>query len=322
MNKKFKFFTISLLLLLLFLFPSCVNEGDKSQTIRSSAFSTTSASAKVSQTSQTQASTAGESEENKSSAAVTESVTKKAVVQYSSQISKTTATSKTETATEDEDFKNSVKGFFNRFFNKDKENETTTTHPSTTPADDYSVFDHTAFIGNSRIDSLKDYGLLPKADYYSKVGLNIRNVYDEPVFHGKTALQGLKTGSYDTVILVFGDNECAWPYTDVFIKEYSEFIDKVSAAQPHAKIYLQSVLPISKTASDSNKDEMNMQLIKAINVKIKKLAADKGVGYFGTPTGLTDAGGYLKADAASDGIHFGKKYCRLWIDYMKKYLEG
>lgn len=321
MNKKFKFFTVSLLLSLLIILPSCADKGSKKQEIQSS--STSAASNIVSQTSQTENSTAGELEESITSATVTETAEKKPVTESSRQISQTTASSNTDT-TKIDDEKITESGFFGRLIKKDKkkEKETTTAHPSTTPADDYSVFDHTAFIGNSRIDTFKDYGLLPNADYYSKVGLNIRNVYDESVFHGKTALQGLKTGSYDTVILVFGDNECAWPYTDVFIKEYSEFIDKVSAAQPHAKIYLQSVLPISKTASDSNKDEMNMQLIKAINVKIKKLAADKGVGYFGTPTGLTDAGGYLKADAASDGIHFGKKYCRLWIDYMKKYLEG
>ena len=35
-----------------------------------------------------------------------------------------------------------------------------------------------------------------------------------------------------------------------------------------------------------------------------------------------DDDGYMPDDAASDGVHFGKKYCLIWLDYLAKMMEG
>lgn len=304
MNTKFKFFIIVALLAALLLFVSCSKYGSRTH---GGEDASSTGQGNISYNENTTALHNSDSASNN----VNSDTESAAYTKPSSTVHQQSTTNPA-----------SVRAFFYRLFRVD-ENEATQPTASTSAAKKAEVsFENTAFIGNSRVDSFRGYGLLTEADYFTKVGLSITNVYSDTVSGGQTALEGIKNAQYDRVILVFGDNECGWPYTDVFIEKYNDFIDEVAAIQPNAKIYLQSVLPISKAASDKNQDYMNMDNINALNFKIKKLASDKGIGYFDTPPGLIDGNGFLLDVAATDGIHFGKEYCEIWIDYMKQHLEG
>lgn len=187
---------------------------------------------------------------------------------------------------------------------------------------DYSCFDDCAFVGNSRVETIREYGILPNAAIFAKVGLDIRTVYTKSLQGSSVpVIDELNSGSYSKVFLMFGDNEIGWPYLNVFIEEYGRLVDEVAKRQPRAEIYLQSILPISASASRKKVDGLTNEKIDELNAMIKQLAADKGVHYINPAQAFKDSEGCLPESAASDGIHFGKKYCYIWLDYLKEHME-
>ena len=183
----------------------------------------------------------------------------------------------------------------------------------------YPCFDNALFLGSSRVETLAEYGLAPNADNFAKVGLNIRTVYDSSI------IDNLGYDSYNKIILVFGDNECGWPYLNVFENEYTDLINDLAKKEPNAKIYIQSVLPISKKANEDEvniKDGYTRENIEKINQAIKNVADRTDSVYIPAPEEFTADDGYMPDDAASDGVHFGKKYCLIWLDYLAKTMEG
>ncbi len=250
---------------------------------------------------------------------------------FSSESVINTVSSTTEAVTETTSEKATVTSTVKATENLTKESETTvkrteTTKKITTTKShsvetmtyremDYSCFDDCAFIGNSRVLDLKNYGLAKNV--YASVGLNVNTVYtaktpgsDVPI------IDELNGKHFSKIFLMFGDNECGWPNTGVFISKYADIIDTVKEKVPEAEIYIQSVLPISRAADAKNEYGCNMQAINKINDALRQLAADKGVNFINPAAAMTDSDGFLPDEAASDGIHLRKKYCRIWMNYL------
>lgn len=245
-------------------------------------------------TDQVQASTAGETETETTAAATTKA--DKTTTGKHTKPPKTTKTPKTEKTTK----RSGSSGG----------KETMTYHDM-----DYSCFDDCAFIGNSRVLDLKNYGLAENV--YASVGLTVDTVFTEKASGSSVVIiDELKGKHFKKVFLMFGDNECGWPNTSVFIKRYAKVIAAVRERVPEAEIYLQSVLPISRAADAKNEYGCNNAAIKKVNEAIKQLAKDEGVRYINPAASMTDSQGFLPDEAASDGVHLRKKYCRIWLNYL------
>lgn len=248
---------------------------------------------------QAQASTAGETEtETETTAAATTKADKTTTDKHTKppKTPKTTKTPKTEKTTK----RSGSSGG----------KETMTYHDM-----DYSCFDDCAFIGNSRVLDLKNYGLAENV--YASVGLTVDTVFTEKASGSSVVIiDELKGKHFKKVFLMFGDNECGWPNTSVFIKRYAKVIAAVRERVPEAEIYLQSVLPISRAADAKNEYGCNNAAIKKVNEAIKQLAKDEGVRYINPAASMTDSQGFLPDEAASDGVHLRKKYCRIWLNYL------
>lgn len=243
---------------------------------------------------QAQASTAGETETETTAAATTKA--DKTTTGKHTKPPKTTKTPKTEKTTK----RSGSSGG----------KETMTYHDM-----DYSCFDDCAFIGNSRVLDLKNYGLAENV--YASVGLTVDTVFTEKASGSSVVIiDELKGKHFKKVFLMFGDNECGWPNTSVFIKRYAKVIAAVRERVPEAEIYLQSVLPISRAADAKNEYGCNNAAINKVNEAIKQLAKDEGVRYINPAASMTDSQGFLPDEAASDGVHLRKKYCRIWLNYL------
>lgn len=182
-------------------------------------------------------------------------------------------------------------------------------------ADDFSVLDNCAFIGNSRVIALKNYGLVKNG--YGVVGLTVDTIFTKSVA-GSTipVIDELSGKNFDKVFIMLGDNECGWPNKNIFIDKYAKVIDAVKERIPDAEIYLQSVLPVSNEASATSQFGCTNENINALNVKIEQLAADEGIHYINPASALKGPDGALPDNAASDGIHLNKKYCKIWLTYI------
>ena len=178
-----------------------------------------------------------------------------------------------------------------------------------------SSFDDCAFVGNSRIMDFDKYGLAKNV--FADVSLTVDTVFTK-VRYGKsvTIINELNGRNFKKIYLYFGDNECGWGSLSTFLEHYGKVVDAVRERCPSAQIFILSIMPISKSADLANNYGYNMAAINRANDYVVELAGQKGVTYFNTRPAVSDAYGYLPEEAASDGVHLGKKYTEKWADYI------
>lgn len=178
-----------------------------------------------------------------------------------------------------------------------------------------------AFIGDSRTQGFLMYTGLKDVVDYTYIGLMVDTAVTKEFVKasgGKkvTILEDMKTKDIDTVYIMLGINELGWSYSQVFVKYYGNLIDEIRKVKPNCKIYLQSIIPVTKGKSDSD-DIYNNNNIRKYNELIKKLAQDKNVTYLDVASYLADSSGNLPSSASTDGIHVNKEYCLKWYEYLK-----
>ena len=176
-----------------------------------------------------------------------------------------------------------------------------------------------AFIGDSRTEALKTYGLLKGAAYYTYKGLKVDTVFTEPYIDEggtkMTVMDAIARHQYERVYIMLGVNELGWVSTDIFIDDYGKIIDELKKSQPDATIYVQSILPVS--AKKSEQDSIyNNPRINEFNALIEQMAKDKGATYLRVNEAVMDESGSLPADASTDGVHPNIDYCRKWTAYL------
>ncbi len=197
-----------------------------------------------------------------------------------------------------------------------------TAPPAGTP--DFSVFDNCCFVGNSTFEGLHLYHVIDNGAWYTRVGLNVNTVYTTPTEHGSVPIiDELNHGSYEGVLLMFGQNECGWPSLDTFLNKYRQLVEDVHARQPGAKVFLTGVPPVSQHVSDTSPYGVTNPHISYINSGLEAIAGSIPYAHFITvPSELIGPGGALPAEASSDGIHLNKTYLGYWANHICRSAEA
>ena len=160
---------------------------------------------------------------------------------------------------------------------------------------DAAYFDDAVFIGDSRTEGLFLNTGLSNATPLAHMGLMVDTVFTKPLFNV--------------------DGEKVWVYSSVFVQKYGEIIDAIREINPEAIIYIQAIMPVSQTVSDSHSYIKNSK-ISAYNRLLQGLAEEKQVYYLDTAGAVAGEGRSLPEDAAPDGIHLARSYCEKWLDYL------
>lgn len=177
-----------------------------------------------------------------------------------------------------------------------------------------------ALVGNSCVEGLAIQDVLPEADFYARVGLTVQTAFTKTAAGGtQPVMQALGSKKYSKVLLEFGENELGWGSTQAFYDAYAKLVNYVKKVQPGAKVYIQSILPVSAAVSQRNVDQENNRRIEKYNALLQKLAKQEGAVYLDAASVMKDANGCLPNDAAEDGVHLNHKYCGIWADYLRKH---
>ncbi len=178
-------------------------------------------------------------------------------------------------------------------------------------ADEIAAFENCAFIGNSLMDGIYGYNIIPTADFYTRTSLNVKSVYTTSTKTGKKPIMEMvdpKNGapSYEKIFLLFGVNEPG--YSDKTIKEYySKIVQDLHKMHPDADVYVLSVFPITRNRSDQNKYGLSNKRINNMNIAIWEMCRENNATYLDIHSKLADENGELPAsEASSDGVHFKK----------------
>lgn len=197
-------------------------------------------------------------------------------------------------------------------------------------------FADACFIGASQTVGLSVFGGKVEPDFFAYAGLNIHSVFDKafvdwtaPIGEDGeetedegpyTVLDVLGNKQYGRIYLAFGLNELGgWIDYGQFYDGYIDLILQIRRLQPTAHIYVQSVLPVSIYALDTNRLFTNENIDNFNKQYVKPIADAAGATYLNVNTLFKCTNGYLARDAASDGIHMSAAYCQEWLDMLAYY---
>ena len=184
-------------------------------------------------------------------------------------------------------------------------------------------FADAAFIGNSLTEGLFMYtDIDDQADGFYTIGLNVSSAQSDAFVDDTYTLdQALTQKEYRKVYVMMGLNEVGWPDVDGFISEYTSLLRQVERDCPEARIYVQSILPVS-AARSSEGDSINNSNIRRFNEKIQEMAENNNWTYLNVWKAIADEDGELPSDAASDGVHFGPEYMEIWLQYLREHVSA
>lgn len=194
--------------------------------------------------------------------------------------------------------------------------------PNNSPNNSNAQFNSSvAFIGDSRTQGFIMYNGLKDVQDYSYIGLMVDTAVTKKFVktsNGEkiTLLQDMANKNIETVYIMLGVNELGWSYPQVFKTKYGELIDEIRKIKPNCKIYVQSIIPMTKSKSETDRI-FNNKNVNTFNNLIQELAKEKNVTYLDVKSALVDANGYLPEEASSDGVHVDKEYCKKWFEYLK-----
>lgn len=186
---------------------------------------------------------------------------------------------------------------------------------------DKTYFNDAIFIGNSRTEGFMLYSGLANATAYTSRGLMVNTVFTDCVINmnGKkiSVMAAVKANpNFSKVYIMLGTNELGWVYSNLFIKKYGEIIDALQAINSDAIIYVQSILPVTKSKSANDKIYNNAK-INEFNALLGKMAEEKKIYYLNVAEAVADSEGNLPEGSAYDGVHLKKAYCEKWLEYLK-----
>jgi lysophospholipase L1-like esterase len=98
---------------------------------------------------------------------------------------------------------------------------------------------------------------------------------------------------------------------DTLLAQISEVLDALRSAVPTATIFVQSVLPTS------GEFHRLLQNVKAVNKRLKPLAASKGCEYLDLFTAMSDGDAALREELTTDGVHLSEQGYALWTQLIE-----
>lgn len=199
----------------------------------------------------------------------------------------------------------------------------TTNYNYITVGTDY--FNDAAFIGDSRIEGLHDYGRLrtnSSADFYYKDGVSIWDLMDETMANGETVSGALATKQYKKIFLMCGVNELGSGYAKDYQAQYKKVLDEIQQLQPNAILFVNGIMHVTQSYSD-NSEVYNNDNIDCRNALVAEYADGKHIFYFDMNPAVCDMNGDIpagvKSDYSNDGIHLQAQYYSLWEAFLMQH---
>lgn len=201
--------------------------------------------------------------------------------------------------------------------------------PQTAQKTDKSYYDDALFFGDSISVGIPGYHVMENAAVVAFQGINTININTKEVIdvngdgNRVTMLQAAKTQYPDKskIYIMLGSNGLGYD-KQPFIQGYADFIDAVKAAYPGAKIYIESMLPVTVNAHTVYPTVSN-EKINEYNIAIMELAKSKGAYFVDTAVSVMDDAGRLPTEASpSDGMHIGPEYYLKMFDYLSWHTAG
>ena len=184
---------------------------------------------------------------------------------------------------------------------------------------DISYFDDALFLGDSRTVGLRAFGDFTNSAYFAKTGISVNSFFMYPALDEETGLTLERTlflRQYKKIYIMIGVNDAAQVPLTEFESEFFDAIEKIREIQPDARIYIQSILGVTKNKEINDPYHYNNERVLERNALLKsKCDGDKLV-YLNVFSAFADAEGYLNRDCSADGLHLNSSNYSAWCEYL------
>lgn len=170
-------------------------------------------------------------------------------------------------------------------------------------------FKNSVFIGDSITEGFTFNEILPSENVMAGAGATAGYIYEE-------YMDDLAEKNPDNVFIMLGSDDMLMPVDDpkaLFESDMTKLIDKIKEEVPDAKIYLQSITPVTQEALNS---DGRYKIMDEFNELIRELADKLSVNYVDIAAIINENPDLF----AEDGIHFKKEFYQLWLDKLAESL--
>lgn len=121
----------------------------------------------------------------------------------------------------------------------------------------------------------------------------------------------------EKVFILGGINSLNEKNSEQVLEQYKTMLERIQKSIPNARIYIQSVLPISK---EKEKECVSNQTIIMFNRKLETIASKFGITYINIHD-LYTSEGVMDLNKTTDGIHLKKEMYGMWAERIRTYME-
>lgn len=188
---------------------------------------------------------------------------------------------------------------------------------------DDSYFSNAVFIGDSRMEGFRNSSGITQGTFLTGIGLGISDM-EKPIIQTQdgniSVYQGLSGRQYDRIYLMLGANDLGYYPWDQFPGVFESVIRQFHALQPHAIIYVCSVIYVDESKIAAGYEYDNNDNVRTINNYILGVCENEWYSYYLNLNEIfSDGWGSLISDASSDGIHLYAPYLEQMLGYLKSH---
>lgn len=196
----------------------------------------------------------------------------------------------------------------------------------TESAEAYSL-NKAVFIGDYFVFAAKDYGYFPYSSFVPATDLDMNTVQTKKNFklEDKYVIAADYLASLqniDTIYISFSAESVSWMDCPTFVKKYTSFLDSVQKAQPNAKIYIQSLLPINSAKAEKREYTVTNEKIDEINQNLLAIAEERKLWYLDVNPLYKNESGELADEKTTNGIRLERAAYDSWRDYILTHIAG
>ena len=163
------------------------------------------------------------------------------------------------------------------------------------------------FLGNS----ITDIG--EWAEIWKDTRVKNRGVLGDNTFGVLARLDEVTLSKPKKLFIMIGINDISKSTPDnVIIDNYRKILDRVKAASPKTKVYVQSILPTNNEFKEFARHQNKDEHIRAVNKALQQLSLEKGCTYVDLHTTFLDSNGKLDRQYTNDGLHINGYGYMLW----------
>ena len=167
------------------------------------------------------------------------------------------------------------------------------------------------FLGNSITFGVDWYELLREPHARN------RGISGDITFGVLQRLQEIIDGKPAKLFILIGINDILRNVPDHYIiANHKKLIERVQAASPSTKIYLQSILPVNDSFTQVKSIMGKNPKVLEINQALQRIAREYKVTYVDLHTAFCDKDGKLTAELTYDGLHLTLEGYKLWGEVL------